>query len=144
MKKIGMLVATIGVLLTASAARAQNVGMAGCGLGSVLFGNQNTVLMQLLAATTNGILWNQSFGITTGTLNCSSAGVVKAEREQAAFAEVNFRDLKRNMASGGGEFLTSFSTLLGCEESAKPLFFKMTQDKYEAILPSGPWMPIAP
>ena len=79
MKKIGMLVATIGVLMTASAARAQNVGMAGCGLGSVLFGNQNTVLMQLLAATTNGILWNQSFGITTGTLNCSTGGVVKAE-----------------------------------------------------------------
>ena len=49
---------------------------------------------------------------------------------------MNFQDLKRNMASGGGEFLTSFSTLLGCEESAKPLFFKMTQNKYETILPS--------
>jgi hypothetical protein len=131
-----MLVALCGVLLTASVASAQNYGMAGCGLGSALFGQQNTVLMQILAATTNGIFSNQAFGITTGTSNCVSAGVVKAEREQAAFAEVNFQDLKRNMASGGGEFLQSFSTLLGCEEAAKPIFFKMTQEKYATILPS--------
>jgi Protein of unknown function (DUF3015) len=69
-------------------------------------------------------------------------GVVKAEREQAAFAEVNFQDLKRNMAAGGGEYLTSFSTLLGCEDSAKPTFFKMTQEKYESILPSEKTGPI--
>ena len=136
MKKIGMLVVLLGVMLSASAARAQMYGMAGCGLGSVLFGAQNTVLMQILAATFNGTFGNQTFGITTGTSNCVSGGVVKAEREQAAFAEVNFQDLKRNMASGGGEFLASFSTLLGCEDAAKPVFFKMAQQKYETILPS--------
>jgi hypothetical protein len=40
------------------------------------------------------------------------------------------------MASGGGEFLTSFATLLGCEDSAKPTLAKMTQAKYESILPT--------
>jgi hypothetical protein len=140
MRKLAILFAMVGVVLTATAARAQ-YGMAGCGLGSLLFGNDNTVLMQILAATTNGTFGSQTFGITSGTSNCTMGGVIKAEREQAAFAEVNFQDLKRNMAAGGGEFLTSFSTLLGCEDSAKPTFFKMTQDKYESILPtekSGP------
>ncbi len=136
MRKLTLLFAMVGVLFTASAARAQGYGMAGCGLGSLLFGNDNTVLMQILAATTNGTFDSQTFGITSGTSNCTVGGVVKAEREQAAFAEVNFQDLKRNMASGGGEFLTSFSTLMGCEDSAKPVFFKMTQEKLEVILPS--------
>jgi hypothetical protein len=142
MRKLTLLFAMLGVMFTASAARAQGYGMAGCGLGSILFGNDNTVLMQVLAATTNGVFGSQTFGITSGTSNCTMGGVVKAEREQAAFAEVNFQDLKRNMAAGGGEYLTSFSTLLGCEDSAKPTFFKMTQDKYESILPSEKTGPI--
>jgi hypothetical protein len=135
MRKLTIVLATIGIMFTASAARAQGYGMAGCGLGSILFGNDNSKLMQMLALTTNGIAGN-IFAITSGTSNCTSGGVVKAQREQTAFAEVNFQDLKRNMATGGGEFLTSFSTLLGCEEAAKPTFFRMTQEKYESILPS--------
>jgi hypothetical protein len=137
MKKLALLSTVAGFLVMgASAAHAQGYGMAGCGLGSIAFGQQNTAMMQILAATTNGTFASQTFGITSGTSNCVSGGVVKSQREQAAFAEVNFQDLKRNMASGGGEFLTSFATLLGCEESAKPALAKMTQAKYESILPS--------
>ena len=143
MKKLGMVLGFALVVLAGSTARAQGYGMAGCGLGSLLFGKDNSKLMQILAATTNGTLGNQTFGITSGTLNCIEGGVVKAEREQAAFAEINFRDLKRNMAMGGGEFLSSFSTLLGCEESAKPVFFKMTQQQYSSIVASDATSPIA-
>src|SRR5215831_12597190 len=140
MKKLGGVLGFMIVVLTVSTAHAQ-YGMAGCGLGSLLFGSDNTKLMQILAATTNGT-GVQTFGITSGTSNRVEGGVVKAEREQAAFAEVNFRDLKRNMAMGGGEYLASFSTLLGCEDTAKPTFFKMTQMKYESILPSESTTPM--
>jgi len=117
-------------------------GMAGCGLGSLLFGPDDQPMAQVLAATTNGTFATQTFGISSGTSNCVSGGVIRAEREQAAFAEVNFQDLKRNMAAGGGEYLSSFSALLGCEESAQPAFFKMTQDRFERILPSANAGPI--
>lgn len=117
-------------------------GMAGCGLGSLIFGPDNEPVAQVLAATTNGTFATQTFGITSGTSNCVSGGVIRAEREQAAFAEVNFDDLKRNMAAGGGEYLRSFSSLLGCEESARPAFFKMTQDRLETIIPSEKVGPI--
>jgi hypothetical protein len=110
--------------------------MAGCGLGSLLFGPNDEPFAQVLAATTNGTFASQTFGITSGTSNCVSGGVLRAEREQAAFAEVNFEDLKGNMAAGGGEYLRTFSTLLGCEEAARPAFFRMTQDRFEAIVPS--------
>jgi len=42
----------------------------GCGLGSVIFKGQDALLFQILAVTTNGTSGNQTFGITTGTLNC--------------------------------------------------------------------------
>jgi hypothetical protein len=141
MKKLGGVLGFMVVLLTVKTAHAQ-YGMAGCGLGSLLFGHDNTKLMQILAATTNGTFGSTTFGITSGTSNCVEGGVVKAEREQAAFAEVNFRDLKLNMARGGGEYLSSFSTLLGCEEPAKASFFKMTQLRYESILPSESTTPM--
>lgn len=117
-------------------------GMAGCGLGSLLFGPNDEPFAQVLAATTNATFASQTFGITSGTSNCTSGGVLRAEREQAAFAEVNFHDLKRNMAAGGGEFLASFSTLLGCEEGARPALYKMTQEKYPAMVPSENTGPI--
>jgi hypothetical protein len=135
----------LGALLTLNSATALaqgGYGMAGCGLGSLLFQGDNTMVKQILAATTNGTFGSQTFGITSGTSNCTAGGVVKAQREQAAFVEVNFRDLKRDMAAGGGEFLASFGTLLGCEDSAKPKLAKMTQDKYETLVPAETTTPM--
>jgi hypothetical protein len=136
MRKLAVCGTVFGaMLMVASAAHAQGYGMAGCGLGSLAF-HENSTGTQILAATTNNIIVPQTFAITSGTSNCVGGGVVKAQREQAAFAEVNFQDLKRNMATGGGEYLTSFASLLGCEDAAKPVLAKMTQAKYEAILPT--------
>lgn len=141
MRKLALCGTLLGVmLLAASAAHAQGYAMAGCGLGSMVFKENDGT--QILAATTNGTFANQTFAITSGTSNCASGGIIKAQREQAAFAEVNFQDLKRNMATGGGEFLTSFATLLGCEDAAKPALAKMTQAKYETILPTEKTTPM--
>ncbi|RYZ63378.1 MAG: DUF3015 domain-containing protein, partial [Proteobacteria bacterium] len=46
-------------------------GTAGCGLGNMILGKEN----QVFAATTNGTLGNQSFGITFGTLNCEGGNL---------------------------------------------------------------------
>lgn len=140
MKRLALAVGML-VMLVAGSAHAQ-YGMAGCGLGAMLFGKDNSTGMQILAATTNGTFGSQTFGITSGTSNCSQGGVIKAEREQAAFAEVNFQDLKANMAAGGGEFLSSLATLLGCEESSKKVLAQMSQEKFEKLVPSTSTTPI--
>ncbi len=155
MKNLLVMFGFVGVMAGVRGAQAQSAaaetvqentnksgyGMAGCGLGSILFGTDNSKI-QILAATTNGTFGSQTFGITSGTSNCVRGGVVMTEREQAAFAEVNFEDLKRNMAAGGGEFINSFATLLGCEDSAKPTFASMTQAKYETIFPTSTTSPM--
>jgi len=128
------------VLLFAGTAHAQ-YGMAGCGLGAMAFGNDQDTLKQVIAAMITPPA-GQTFAITSGTSNCVSRGVIRAEREQAAFAEVNFQDIKGNMAAGGGEYLASLATLLGCEDSAKPVFARMTQDKLEILVPSPSTTPI--
>ena len=135
----------LGAVLTLHAATASaqgGYGMAGCGLGSLVFQGDNTLVKQIFAATTNGTFGSQTFGITSGTSNCTMGGVLKSEKEQAAFVEVNFRDLKRDMAAGGGEFLSTFGTLLGCEDSAKPKLAKMTQEKYETLVPTDETTPM--
>jgi hypothetical protein len=111
-------------------------GMAGCGLGSLIFGPVNSPGAQILAATTNATFGSQTFGITSGTSNCVSGGVVAMDRRQEAFAEVNFTDLKRDMAAGGGEFLISFADLLGCDREVRPRFAQAMQTDYETLLPS--------
>ncbi|HVT06953.1 MAG TPA: DUF3015 family protein, partial [Polyangia bacterium] len=110
-------------------------GMAGCGLGSVIFGPLNTPGAQVMAASTNatGV---QTFAITSGTSNCISGGVVAMDRRQEVFAEVNFRDLKRDMAAGGGEYLSAFEDLLGCDAAVHPDVARVMQAEYETLLPS--------
>ena len=43
----------------------------GCGLGSMAFEGNDGLISQVSAATTNGTSGNQTFGITSGTSNCT-------------------------------------------------------------------------
>ena len=70
--KAALLVVAMFATGTAFAGTGGGQNMAGCGLGSMLFkDNNNTKGVQSTAATTNGIFDNQLFGITSGTLGCT-------------------------------------------------------------------------
>ncbi len=109
--------------------------MSGCGLGYVLFGNaDNSRLMQILAATTNGTSGNQTFGITSGTSGCTEDGAVKFVKEAEVFAEVNLDTLRVEMAAGNGEFVRSFAALLGGNTDSLVAFF---QTEYTSLFPTS-------
>lgn len=113
------------------------VGDAGCGLGSVII-TKNSKLMQLFAVTTNGTFGSQTFGITSGTSNCSARGFVMNEKQIQYFVEVNESDLKREMAQGHGEKLATLAALHGCSnEAAVESFGARTQSSYQEIVPSA-------
>lgn len=105
---------------------------AGCGLGSMLFIEDKPV-HQILAATTNGSFGNQTFGITTGTLGCSSGGLIKASKEREVFTATNFRALEKELAAGSGQYSASLAAMSGCK--AEP-FSAFAKARYEKILPS--------
>jgi hypothetical protein len=130
------LVSFFAVSLICVSAFAQNglqgtghYGMAGCGLGSMAFG-ENTKLNQVLAATTNGTFGTQTFGISSGTSNCTAGGVAKIEKETELFVEVNYDVLQKEISQGKGETLNSFASLMGCESST---FGKGLQSNFKKI-----------
>ena len=89
-------------------------GMAGCGLGSLVFGDQKGAI-QILAATTNTTFGSQTFGITSGTSNCvDSASPSKGAR---IFIEGNREALAKDVARGSGETITTLSALAGCKDA---------------------------
>lgn len=101
------------VVLGSTAAVAAPYGAAGCGLGSVLLGDKPG-FMQVFAATTNGILASQIFGITTGTSNCGEANLeVKTTQ---VFIEANREAVAKDMARGSGETIVSLGNILGCSD----------------------------
>lgn len=88
-------------------------GLAGCGLGSMAFGNQPGAL-QILAATTNGIFGNQTFGITSGTSNCGPGILAQGTRN---FVEANREAVAKDIARGGGEAIGALTVINRCGDS---------------------------
>ena len=107
MRRIHWMVAV--VLLSAGTARADadnpaatgkaTYGLAGCGLGSLVFGDQKGGI-QILAATTNSLFGSQTFGITSGTSNC-----------------VDSAALAKDAARGSGETITTLTAIAGCKDA---------------------------
>jgi len=118
----------------ATGAVAAPYGMAGCGLGSIVISSNG--FSQVFAATTNGTFYSQTFGITTGTSNCTADGVVLASKEQEAFFEANYANLQRDMAAGGGEYLTALTELLSCDDTVHGDIAEHAQSNYEAVFAS--------
>ena len=115
-----------------------NHTMAGCGLGYVLFGNQdNSKIMQIFAATTNGTSGNQTFGITSGTSGCTEDGAVKFVKAAELYAEVNLDSLRREMATGQGEFVTGFASVLGASTANRPALVELFKKNYVTLFPSS-------
>ena len=85
-------------------------GSAGCGLGNMAFGKRDN---QVLAATTNGLSWNQTFGISSGTSNCVDDEPQARRREAKAFIHMNEQNLANDAARGEGEYLNTVADILG-------------------------------
>jgi hypothetical protein len=107
-------------------------GAAGCGLGSIVFGNKPG-FMQVFAATTNGTFASQTFGITSGTSNCNSSAPGGMAARQ--FIETNRQAFAKDVSRGSGETIVSLATLSGCRD-AKAVGVTL-QKSFTAIFPDA-------
>jgi len=113
-----LFISALSVLFVSNVSGAgRKYGMAGCGLGSFVISSNGTT--QIFAATTNGTSGSQTFGITSGTSNCTADGIVQTEKEQEIFVHLNFDSLEREIVSGTGEKLTAFASLMGCSKNVR-------------------------
>ncbi len=139
MKKLGIVftVAAISVasVLPASAIE-RKYGTAGCGLGSMLLGDEPG-MVQILAAILNGIAGNQTFGITSGTLNCEKKALFAGNERFNSFVESNLDNLSLEMARGEGESLATAVELLGVPAEQRTAVYAKLQQNYQRIFTSA-------
>ncbi len=110
MKKILSVVAALG--LATSLYANQNTG---CGLGSLVIKNQNSTVLQVLAATTNGTSGTQTFGITSGTSNCNKPNNFVSNDKLHKFVNENMDELAMDISAGKGETLNTVAALMNIE-----------------------------
>lgn len=118
-------------VLLSSSAFAASYGPQGCGLGSIVFTDNSSLVDQVLGATTNGTA-GQTFAMTSGTSNCELDGA--GGQAQAVFIKANRVSLANDIARGNGETLASLSRMYGCSNHAA--IGSALQANYETIFPS--------
>jgi|APTNR8051073442_1049403.scaffolds.fasta_scaffold02446_2 Protein of unknown function (DUF3015). len=137
MQRVALAAALLGISISGPALADQKpVNNVGCGLGSMAFEGETEVAPQVLAATTNGTLGNQTFGISSHTLGCAKDGKVMVPQKMAMFIGPNMNHLTADMARGQGETLTTLAYVIGIEEQDRSRFYAATQQNFERIVSS--------
>jgi len=113
----------------------------GCGLGKMIwsqpkFTGSKHIMQQVLVSTTNGSFGSQTFGISFGTSGCTNDGVISSNQKVNVFADVNLGNLRQEIAQGRGEYLASFTSLLGVPMRQQHAFYAFAQARYAALFPS--------
>jgi hypothetical protein len=132
----------LGLALVATTAGAQadsakkavkgtgNYGVAGCGLGSLIFENQGGAV-QVLAATTNNWTLTNMFGITSGTSNCGPSAFASGTRN---FVDANREAVAKDISRGQGEAIGALTQINACADSSK--VGSALQQRFQDIFPA--------
>lgn len=134
MKKVVLASFLAGAMALAS--NAQAIDSTGCGLGSMAWRGQSGIGPQVLAVTTNGLFFTQTFGITFGTSGCDPNGRVSGGtgRMVLAFMENNMEQYALDAAAGRGETIDTLAGILNMDstklgEISKQNFAYMFEDE---------------
>ena len=136
MKKLLSIALLSGVLASgALAAGNENVG---CGLGTTILGDKvnDSLVMQVLAATTNGTSGNQTFGITSGTLGCKKPTKI-ASNEIHKFVSDNMDELAIDISRGNGERLKTLAEMLKIPANKRAAFYAKLKTNFSKIYASN-------
>ncbi|MDA8168484.1 MAG: DUF3015 family protein [Nitrospiraceae bacterium] len=108
----------------------------GCGLGTMLLEkSKDSILIEILAATTNATLGNQTFGISSGTLGCRQPARW-ASNELNQFVAANMDSLAKDIAAGKGESLDTLAELMKIPSGGRAAFYSKLQANFAKIFTS--------
>jgi hypothetical protein len=105
----------------------------GCGLGTLLFKEEAGISQQVLAATTNAITGTQTFGISSGTLECNQPSTWVSNEKLNNFVADNMDNLAKDAAMGQGEYVDTLAELMAISVSRRAEFLQMLQDNFSSI-----------
>jgi Protein of unknown function (DUF3015) len=125
------------IALPASICYAINQKNTGCGLGTLIMKGNEGLLFQVLAVTTNGTCGNQTFGITSGTLDCEKPARFASNERLNTYVADNMDNLAKDIARGQGEYLNTLAVLMEVPEDARTDFYLKLQNNFSQIYPSA-------
>lgn len=133
MKKIYLasVLAAAALFMSAPASAADSTG---CGLGSMAWRGQRGIGPQVLAVTTNGLFFSQTFGITFGTSGCDPDGRVSGGTGKMvlAFMENNMEQFALDASAGRGE---TIETLAGIMNMDSDKLGQLTKENFSVLFP---------
>lgn len=130
---LAVMVFSFGASQAEAAAKAQE--NTGCGLGSTLITQNDSLLGQLAITFLNSISGNQTFGITSGTSGCKQATEI-VSNETNKFVAENMDGLAQDIAMGTGETLETLAELMEVPTAEKAGFFAALQAGFSDIYTS--------
>ena len=139
MKKVLVSAVIFGMMSTGVAfAAGSSQNNTGCGLGSMLLGEaaNDSLLLQVFAATTNGTFANQTFGITSGTSDCKMPSKIVKNERLNEFVVSNFDSLAKDIAMGRGESLDTMAELMGISADKREAVYAQLQTNFSSIFTS--------
>jgi hypothetical protein len=134
MKKYSVLViaglALAGSQLFAAGTVRENCG---CGLGSIALGDETGMVSHVVAATLNGLSGNQTFGVSSGTLNCDQSEGFVSMKEVEVFVADNMDHIATDASVGEGAYLSALADLLQVPEQNRAVFYANLQVNFDKI-----------
>ena len=128
-----LLVAGCALAATTVSAQGMVRDNCGCGFGTMALGDETGLLSHLAATFLNGISGNQTFGISSGTLNCDQASQLVSVEEVEIFVADNMDHLAADAAVGEGVYLNALADLLQVEDAKRATFYADLQVNFDKI-----------
>lgn len=125
-----------GLMVGLGAASASADPDVGCGWGTIAWKGSKGVPAKVMAATTNGLFGNQTFGISSATAGCSGEGVIASGARLNMYAGANLDRIQRDIALGQGESLETLAHLMGVQDADRPAFYRLTKSHFGEIFPT--------
>lgn len=129
---------TVAILCTLASAGALYADQSntGCGFGSLMFEGKDGLLSQVCAATFNSSFGSQTFGITSGTVNCAKPANFSSIEKLNRFVGDNMDNLAMDISKGNGEYLTTLAVLLEIPVEERAQFYGLMQSSFSKIYTS--------
>ncbi|MCA9754876.1 MAG: DUF3015 family protein [Candidatus Eisenbacteria bacterium] len=134
--RFGLLLASVCIFSFAGFAQAADKSNTGCGLGSIMFKEKDGLLSNVCAVTFNGFFGNQTFGITSGTLECSKPASFVSNEKLNKFVRENMDNLAVDISKGNGEYLMTLAVLMDTPAEERDGLYAKLQANFSNIYTS--------
>lgn len=106
----------------------------GCGLGTMALKDQEpTVISQMAATFLNALCANQTFGISSGTLECEPHAGIAQNKEVQQYIAANLDNLAVDVAQGEGATLAALADLMQVPPGERAALYTKLQTRFGDI-----------